>query len=487
MAVRKQMAEFIEYRDSGGESVSEMIGTHADIRKTIDSRRPSLSELTTTEKAESGGEESNHDGASAGGGGGDDNDDDNDDDDDAAYLRAPAARGVRPMRWAARHGHLSLMQWLHVSGAAADVTAACDNGLTPMLVASAEGHVDVVRWLVANGARGDVRKADLGGSTPLLWACMSGHFAVAKVLVSSGAKDDLRVPNHAKLEPLAVAMNTCGRGGGGGGGDDDPDSSLLASASLSPSEDPLCQWLLLQGALSPRSPDEVDLVERAIAPADREPLLRWVEGVLDTQRTFMRTVLVGAAAEDSPSKLACLKGHDGVRELIADFDGVVRGEDMHHARVLKASLEALVVAASGEEEAAEAAEAETKEEEEEEDEGDDEEEKEEEEEEGLPANDKDPSAYATRGDESASPNSETGMYMDADDASTKSEDDSDWTSPPTVYHDAIDPIESERNSGTGVSPINGVRVRQRGRSRRPNADESPFDWLFCACAARPDD
>ena len=79
------------------------------------------------------------------------------------------------------------------------------------------------------------------------------------------------------------------------------------------------------------------------------------------------------------------------------------------------------------------------------------------------------------------------MYMDADDASTKSEDDSDWTSPPTVYHDAIDPIESERNSGTGVSPINGVRVRQRGRSRRPNADESPFDWLFCACAARPDD
>ena len=73
------------------------------------------------------------------------------------------------------------------------------------------------------------------------------------------------------------------------------------------------------GCSRPRSPDEVDLVERAIAPADREPLLRWVEGVLDTQRTFMRTVL-GVPPPRTRLRSSPASRDDGVRELIADFD-----------------------------------------------------------------------------------------------------------------------------------------------------------------------
>ncbi|XP_067669986.1 ankyrin repeat and death domain-containing protein 1B-like [Haliotis asinina] len=56
------------------------------------------------------------------------------------------------------------------------------NGLTPVMWAARKGHIDVVDLLVGNEA--DVTLVDGGGNNILHWACYGGHMAMVKHVVS---------------------------------------------------------------------------------------------------------------------------------------------------------------------------------------------------------------------------------------------------------------------------------------------------------------
>ena len=306
LEVRRQFNKFVEIRNGGGEIREELVAQSSDLRASMDSRRPSLSEQT---------DENIGDLIYTSRGVTRDN------------LRAPAARGVTPLRWAARQGYLPLIKWLKDNGAAADISRPCANGCSPFLVACAEGHLDVARWLYENGASKDVRKADLEGNTPFLWACLNGHLHIVKWLYENGAAEDIRIANKTKpqLQPLSAAVKLSG-----------------LDETQSPSDDELCRFLILRGALCPASVDE-EPIEDLIPEAARRNFLEWIEAVIQQNQFFMNTVILAACCERSLSTLSRLKGNEGILVLIGEFTGIEKKECLIHAQILENYLKKKVM------------------------------------------------------------------------------------------------------------------------------------------------
>jgi hypothetical protein len=89
---------------------------------------------------------------------------------------------LHPVRWAARSGHLEVVQYLVSKGANVH---ACNN--VALCEAAMNGHIQVVRYLVSQGA--NVRHGPKGSdqNTPLSMAATYGHLETVVYLLSQGA------------------------------------------------------------------------------------------------------------------------------------------------------------------------------------------------------------------------------------------------------------------------------------------------------------
>ncbi|WNG41341.1 ankyrin repeat domain-containing protein [Archangium violaceum] len=120
--------------------------------------------------------------------------------------------GMTPLLWAARQGHVKLVQLLLAHGA--EVSARDSRGATALMLAAERGHLDVTRVLVPRASpdeRGEALRYAAGtgrvelaewlldeanaalefsgtdGRTPLTCAILGGHSALAEELLRRGA------------------------------------------------------------------------------------------------------------------------------------------------------------------------------------------------------------------------------------------------------------------------------------------------------------
>ncbi|RJE21197.1 Phosphorylase superfamily [Aspergillus sclerotialis] len=94
--------------------------------------------------------------------------------------------GRTPLSWAARDGHLAIVQLLLKYGG--DPDSRDRNGQTPLSLAASKGHREVALLLLENGVDQDSK--DQEGRTPLSWAASNGHEAIVQILVERDADSD---------------------------------------------------------------------------------------------------------------------------------------------------------------------------------------------------------------------------------------------------------------------------------------------------------
>ncbi|KRZ17425.1 Integrin-linked protein kinase, partial [Trichinella zimbabwensis] len=91
--------------------------------------------------------------------------------------------GFSLLHWAAKGGHMNIVDMLLVRGARINATNIGDD--TALHLASAHGHGDIVHRLLAHKA--DVNAVNEHGNTPLHYACFWGYEAIAEDLIRHGA------------------------------------------------------------------------------------------------------------------------------------------------------------------------------------------------------------------------------------------------------------------------------------------------------------
>ncbi|KRY26561.1 Integrin-linked protein kinase, partial [Trichinella spiralis] len=91
--------------------------------------------------------------------------------------------GFSLLHWAAKGGHMNIVDMLLVRGARINATNIGDD--TALHLASAHGHRDIVHRLLAHKA--DVNAVNEHGNTPLHYACFWGYEAIAEDLIRHGA------------------------------------------------------------------------------------------------------------------------------------------------------------------------------------------------------------------------------------------------------------------------------------------------------------
>ena len=206
---------------------------------------------------------------------------------------------IKPMAYFAGKGDLLMMRWLYVNGADTRDEELLDH--YPMLMAARSGQIEVCKWLFAHGAAGDVKR---------------------------------RIGKHSIFDSL-------GR-------------SALASAFGCDHPNPnLCMWLILNGALCTDDDSGnlgVEIMRQDLDPKhpnrhghvkEREALLEWAND-LHRARTSFRLFLSGAlpppedtsSTHRSVSFVQPLDGEPGIRRLIGDYDGFVRGRQARIVRKL---------------------------------------------------------------------------------------------------------------------------------------------------------
>ena len=89
---------------------------------------------------------------------------------------------ARKAHWAARKGHVDILQLLLNHGAS--VNAVDSFGYTPLHAAARQGHVDILQLLLNHGA--SVNAVDNFGGTPLHYAAREGHVDILQLLLSHG-------------------------------------------------------------------------------------------------------------------------------------------------------------------------------------------------------------------------------------------------------------------------------------------------------------
>ena len=97
-------------------------------------------------------------------------------------------------------GELGICRYLFDHGAASTIRTKNNYDQTPMWAASLRGKLDVARWLFEVGAAEDIRTKCRRGKTPMLVACSWGHLGVAAWLLLKGAaNDEFRIMDPAIL------------------------------------------------------------------------------------------------------------------------------------------------------------------------------------------------------------------------------------------------------------------------------------------------
>jgi len=89
---------------------------------------------------------------------------------------------MTPLHWAARYGHLSVVQYLCEQGADNEARNMYHN--IPLHWAARYGHLPAVQYLCEQGADMEVRNRDC--MTPLHWAARYGHLPVMQCLCEQG-------------------------------------------------------------------------------------------------------------------------------------------------------------------------------------------------------------------------------------------------------------------------------------------------------------
>ncbi|XP_076061926.1 integrin linked kinase isoform X2 [Oratosquilla oratoria] len=122
--------------------------------------------------------------------------------------------GFSLLHWAAKEGHMSIVEMLVSRGARINSTNLGDD--TPLHLGAAHGHRDIVNYLLRHKA--DLNFVNEHGNTPLHYACFWGYALIAEDLVQAGALvsiankygdvplDKCRGAMAKKLHTMAVDM-----------------------------------------------------------------------------------------------------------------------------------------------------------------------------------------------------------------------------------------------------------------------------------------
>lgn len=108
--------------------------------------------------------------------------------------------GTTPIFYAAKGGHLAVLQLLIASGAQVNPESPCIRD-TPLSYAAGGGHEAVVQLLLAKGAKADSKDGE--GRTALSHAAGGGHNAIVQLLLAEGADVDSR--DEQDMTPLTHA------------------------------------------------------------------------------------------------------------------------------------------------------------------------------------------------------------------------------------------------------------------------------------------
>ena len=207
-----------------------------------------------------------------------------------------------------------MMRWLYVNGA--DTRDEDVDFCFPMYVAALQGHLDVCKWLFAHGAAKDVKRR-----------------------ICKNHPSNIGYPNGRS--PLTIAFVRV--------------MPLFGTTSMTSDWWDLSKWLILHGALC-KDDDSGDLdietMKQDLIPPfrgghveERKLLLEWAND-LHRARTSFLLFLSGALSDPQHgnstrrnlSPLQQFSGEPGIRELIGDYVGFVRGRKARIVRKLTEML-----------------------------------------------------------------------------------------------------------------------------------------------------
>jgi len=203
--------------------------------------------------------------------------------------------------------------------------------IKPMGYFAQEGDLPMMRWLYVNGA--DTRDEDMPVYFPMLLAARKGRMDLCKWLFDHGAAKDIkrRTITYFDSRPLRAAFGF---------------SNQL--------DFNLCKWFILNGALCKDDDSgelDVEVMKRDLGVdipwrvEERKALLEWAND-LHRPRTSSLLFLSGALSRPQHAYRTCqnvshvqlLGGKPGIRELIGDYVGFVRGRE---ARIIRRLTEML--------------------------------------------------------------------------------------------------------------------------------------------------
>lgn len=127
---------------------------------------------------------------------------------DAALSGAYSPDGFPPAALAAAFGHLEIVKYLVLKGAAVNAVATNGSGYNALTGAVAGGHLEIARWLLENGADANYRYA--AGFSPLLTAAANGHLEMVKLLLAKGADPSARTDDQKSALSLAEERHHSG-------------------------------------------------------------------------------------------------------------------------------------------------------------------------------------------------------------------------------------------------------------------------------------
>ena len=214
------------------------------------------------------------------------------------------------------------------------------DAITPMGYFAEKGDLPMMRWLYVNGA--DTRDEDVVIYFPMWLAAKNGHLDSCKWLFAQGAAKDIK--RRAREENSEY-----------------PDglSPLALTFGLFVQRD-LTRWLILNGALCKDDDSgelDVDTMKHDLGMGDfswnymhkeKKALLEWATD-LHLPRTSFFLFLSGALSRPKhvystrqAAPLQILGGNPGIRELIGDYVGFIRGREARIVRQLTEMLPDLI-------------------------------------------------------------------------------------------------------------------------------------------------
>ena len=215
-----------------------------------------------------------------------------------------------------------------------DVKRYLPDTITPMGYFARKGDLAMMRWLYVNGA--DTRDEDAPTNFPMYRAAYHGHLDTCKWLFDHGAARDVK----RRTYPNSV-------------------SPLYHTFARTNQQD-FSRWLILNGALCKDDDSgelDVDTMKHDLGMGDfswnymhkeKKALLEWATD-LHLPRTSFFLFLSGALSRPKhvystrqAAPLQILGGNPGIRELIGDYVGFIRGREARIVRQLTEMLPDLI-------------------------------------------------------------------------------------------------------------------------------------------------